>query len=859
MAFTPQLLLQRQLEASGSFRDAIRSASQLSAARATIAELNRFMPTVAEIAAALKIPLENVFQCLMQIGLGGSVGFDQQARKGAVPMHQAKVLDRNALLEAQSVEPTLRKQVPTDELERLVANSQTLRAFLRMKVEDKNDFEMARKMVSLAHDYLTEVHRLAEGDEAVMFRLYTAETEEEVESLSGGRCGGDGMLGATLGGCSQAGGLGATVGSLASTMAATTKPLPRNLIVGLQAELAQLKTGKEPVAQRQAALATVADWLQRADAATIEAHFEDVLATLHQPIRLHLAEKRSGIVRLAASAVTMAAVRSPPYAVLDGPRQSAKARLIFGQWLDTLFKSVFVTVSAIADATDETVRDVIVATGGASFALGRVAEALRSASQAVLKRKLLNYVAICLLTARRCDLSAAATCNGGAPVEHSLSTDMAAIAPLLSAQLQSGDAGVRRAARAATIVATDACGAANCAAFVKGCPALADAAVAKAVAADRAAVTDAVAGGIEVFELEALGCSQPCTATLFWAERCGVSVANECVSDFGGGSVDRAARAADVVPSKGPIGSVNVKERGETECTLPPIRSESRASPLPAHSLVTTIGARRPSAVSPDANAGSGSFAAPPSNLLVTSPPTAEPPLSSASQPPPLASLSLASGSHVTVASLASLNRNPSPHRQSSSLGASGHLGSPPPVSCSLLHRKRSLSNSQRALAASASEGAHHGGSASGVVGFGMGSRLSTSRSRDGSDGTNGHAPPSAGGFGASGSAGSAASSFREGSRRLSPPSAVVPVSLAPSSDAPRPHPSPNPPPSALGLGLLPSIYANKPPNAQRLAPSAQSTAPHNEVRLSTTSPSIAGAMPMSLGLGRTRSRSRPQ
>lgn len=490
MPISPEVLLQRQMEASGSFREPIKSPQQLLTTMTTIADLFVFMPTVEELSRVLKIPLENIFQCLMQIGMGGAVGFDQQARQGAVPMHQAKVLDRQTLLAAQQVEPTLRKQVPDDELAKLVSHCQTLRSFLRMKIEDNNDFKMAHRMVSLAHEYLREIYRLADGDTKVMFALYRAESVEDISALT---------VSSKMGPESPV-----KLDQTSSSGPAPNKPLPKLLLKGVEEEIQHLATGKEPVPQRQAALETVADWLQRAEQQQLDKCFEELVAVLGPSIKIHLAEKRSTLVRLATSIVTVIAIRSPPQLLMDDVHQSAKVRATISGWLDALFKSVFVTVSAIANAADEAVRDVIVASAGASFVTSKVADALKAAPQPELKRKLLQYVSMVLLAARPCSLS-------------QLRSDLLSFGNILSPLLQSGDAGVRRAARTVTIIAIDYVGLEGC---MSRCQAMTDPQVIRAINADKAEILSHASQGLEVFELKWLGCKQPCTASLFWHERC---------------------------------------------------------------------------------------------------------------------------------------------------------------------------------------------------------------------------------------------------------------------------------------------------------------------------------------------------
>ena len=121
-----------------------------------------------DLAAELRVERDAVFQSLLgQLADGKS--FDSQGFDGAVPMHQAKVLDRSERL--REFDASLKAHVGGGRLPTLVGCADELRKVLRVKVEDGNDLLMADQTLDELNTFYQRL------------QAHAAETGEEVWPL----------------------------------------------------------------------------------------------------------------------------------------------------------------------------------------------------------------------------------------------------------------------------------------------------------------------------------------------------------------------------------------------------------------------------------------------------------------------------------------------------------------------------------------------------------------------------------------------------------------------------------------------------------------------------------------------------
>eukprot|EP00758_Cryptobia_borreli_P020244 Tbor_TRINITY_DN988_c0_g1::TRINITY_DN988_c0_g1_i1::g.21216::m.21216 len=392
----PTLLLQRQMEAAGAFRNPINNSEDLLEAKRVTTILVNFISKLSRLSTKMEFPLEMTFQCLMQLGIGvdKANNYDTQAGDGNVPMHQAKVLDRNCQLKAQKVEPQLRQAVSSEEeLLELVERCSLLRQFLRMKVEDGNDLSMANKLVALTQEYFDVIYTLSHQNKDIMYKLFLAESEEEIRDIVGNI---DEMA---VTQSSFGGSLSQTLSSTVSNL----KPIPNNpkeLIKSIMQEAALLTTLKGPVAERQRSLSTLLMWCRTVDQVLFEIVCEDLFTALAVPLQVHMNEKRSGLLKIAAEIVSFLVIRAPPQLLADGPQQASSAKEAIVGWLEGLCKGVHVTVRTISQTTSETIRDIVILTYGASFVVRKLLSVLKTASQPDLRKKLISFLTVAAVSAR---------------------------------------------------------------------------------------------------------------------------------------------------------------------------------------------------------------------------------------------------------------------------------------------------------------------------------------------------------------------------------------------------------------------------------------------------------------------------
>ena len=161
-------LLQKALEVSMLLRTRVASADALAASIVAAARLRAFMRETHDLAAELRVERDAVFQSLLgQLADGKS--FDSQGFDGAVPMHQAKVLDRSERL--REFDASLKAHVGGGRLPTLVGCADELRKVLRVKVEDGNDLLMADQTLDELNTFYQRL------------QAHAAETGEEVWPL----------------------------------------------------------------------------------------------------------------------------------------------------------------------------------------------------------------------------------------------------------------------------------------------------------------------------------------------------------------------------------------------------------------------------------------------------------------------------------------------------------------------------------------------------------------------------------------------------------------------------------------------------------------------------------------------------
>eukprot|EP00672_Neobodo_designis_P010239 CAMPEP_0174855072 /NCGR_PEP_ID=MMETSP1114-20130205/32393_1 /TAXON_ID=312471 /ORGANISM="Neobodo designis, Strain CCAP 1951/1" /LENGTH=640 /DNA_ID=CAMNT_0016089793 /DNA_START=56 /DNA_END=1978 /DNA_ORIENTATION=+ len=467
MQVDAMLLLQRQMEVEGLVRAPPKTPADLVAVAATFSELTKFVTRIGRIATRLGLPLELVFQCLLGLG-AGNVDFDKQKRDGDVPMHQAKVLNRDA---ANSIAPQLRASVEAEELEQLVERSGRMRTFLRIKVEDANDLSQARRGLALAEEYCEQLRMLSEGDPERMWAIYKADDEPSIRRAIRG------APGAGADGAAAADG----TGSDAEGSGPTTKPRPANLPGGVQAECTEaLMTSTVAVPKRLRAIQNILAWLGETSRDELRAKFTQLVVALRGALKVQLAEKRSAITRGACDIVTQL-MRAATPSVLN----AAEVKETVGMWVSVMLKQVHVTVGAIAEATDATVRDVVLASHGATFVCTAVAHVLQGAAQPELQRKCVGYLVLALLTS---------------------STDMASkvhvCVPVVDKMLRSGNEAIRRVARVFGLVLEQRHPQSSLPSWDDRCE--------KSAGDERATVREFAERGPAVFEVAVLRYEKPC-------------------------------------------------------------------------------------------------------------------------------------------------------------------------------------------------------------------------------------------------------------------------------------------------------------------------------------------------------------
>ncbi|RNF13464.1 uncharacterized protein Tco025E_06182 [Trypanosoma conorhini] len=370
-------LLQRQMELHGALRRPPHTVAQLQEVHRVMKEVLSFFQRVRSTASVLSSSPETVFQCLMHIGMGDVVSFDKQRRDGAVPMHQAKVLSRTNAIQ---LEPRLRTAVPADVLDAMVALSKTTRTLLRIKVEDGNDFTIAETALRQSIEYLDYIDAASGSVPEVMFKFYMVEDEASLLSL----------LGHTLSETSRGHSEGGT-----STEVTATLPSDEDLEKELR-RLAHVCTSTtETAGDRVSALRTINSWIDMMEEDKFLLHIRQVASHLSGPLAVCAAEKRSAVCRQACNVMVSIAERTPARLYQEGPLKVALAK-----WCSVLVRGVFVTVSAIAQATHAALRVLVIGSGGNAAALKCIIDGLESGTHPELRRKCLGYLVLGVVASR---------------------------------------------------------------------------------------------------------------------------------------------------------------------------------------------------------------------------------------------------------------------------------------------------------------------------------------------------------------------------------------------------------------------------------------------------------------------------
>ncbi|KAG8346321.1 hypothetical protein TRVL_02851 [Trypanosoma vivax] len=377
------ILLQRQMEFHGMLRHLPHTPSQLKDTHKVMGALSKFFVDIRSIASQMKVRPETVFQCLMHIGLGDAVSFDKQRRDGAVPMHQAKVLTRAGAIE---LEPRLREALSDDVLSVLVELCKSTRTLMRIKIEDSSDFNMTEKAIQQALEYLDFISNASSDFPETMFKFYMVEDEASLLKMLGGQssaAASDEPVGASYSGAEEGG--------------AEFSPLPsESRLEGEVRRLAMLcSSASEAAGERLKALQVLDHWFTSLPVDIFHRSIRRMVSHLSGPLVVCAGEKRSAICRQACALIATLAGRIPSSLYNEGPLSVALSK-----WCSVLLRGVFVTVTAIAHATDTAIRSLVVGSAGHPLLLKGLVDGLSMGSHPELRRRCLGYIALCLVASQ---------------------------------------------------------------------------------------------------------------------------------------------------------------------------------------------------------------------------------------------------------------------------------------------------------------------------------------------------------------------------------------------------------------------------------------------------------------------------
>ena len=162
-------LMQKALEVTMVLRTKVSSPAELEAMLGATARLVSWVGEMDALAAALGAERDAVFQCVLgQLNAHGQ-DFDSQAGSSHMPMHQAKVLDRSALL--GDLDAALRAR-EGGRLGHLVSCADEMRRVLRIKVEDGNDLLMARGAIAELDAFASKLRACSAQTGEAEYALY---------------------------------------------------------------------------------------------------------------------------------------------------------------------------------------------------------------------------------------------------------------------------------------------------------------------------------------------------------------------------------------------------------------------------------------------------------------------------------------------------------------------------------------------------------------------------------------------------------------------------------------------------------------------------------------------------------------
>ncbi|KAJ1629253.1 hypothetical protein T492DRAFT_873636 [Pavlovales sp. CCMP2436] len=136
---------------------------------ATVDHLGRFVSDLSEAAGRASVEKAHIVQELLLRLLGVQQSFDSQRGTAAIPMHQAKVLDRSSRLQALNLEAVLGER-----MESMVSAMGKLRTLLKIKVEDGNDLVMAEGTIAELGAFFGKLREVAAQKQLDEFELFVS-------------------------------------------------------------------------------------------------------------------------------------------------------------------------------------------------------------------------------------------------------------------------------------------------------------------------------------------------------------------------------------------------------------------------------------------------------------------------------------------------------------------------------------------------------------------------------------------------------------------------------------------------------------------------------------------------------------
>ncbi|CAD2218006.1 hypothetical protein, conserved [Angomonas deanei] len=394
-------LLTRQMELHTSIRNPPTTPDQVAQLRDNMRNFLIFFNKMREYSQKLNTEVDTLFQCYMFISVGGAVNFDAQGRDGAVPMHQAKVLTREAAIE---LEPHVREAIPHEELMVYVGLSRDIRTALRVKIEDGNDINSAELSVKTAVEYLNFIDSKAKGDKDLLFKFYMVEDEKTLVNLLE-ECGDEEFM--------------ATYRETHPNYASTAKeggdaspddnfslvPLPpqASFLKEVEAKSTVALCTTEKVPNRQRAAQAICQWLEDMPDQYVTSLGMNIMTAIAKMVTVFVREKRSAFCRVGCDIVStvMQRITDQPFLSAEMNKPTSPLATIYGDWATALTKGVYVTVAAISLATDKAMRELSILSHGHPAVVKSLMMSLDSGSQTELRRKCLGYLGLCVCAQER--------------------------------------------------------------------------------------------------------------------------------------------------------------------------------------------------------------------------------------------------------------------------------------------------------------------------------------------------------------------------------------------------------------------------------------------------------------------------